>query len=381
LDVISFQLGEISTCDPHPGEDEELRSRLTVLRHAVRLLELSSSVLDRLSLGENATVDELARAEREVQGMADCGLPLGDAVRSLVDARIQVEEVVRELQGHANNISEDPAELEDVQARLHLLDQLKLKYGGTLADVLSHQDSLEREREELSKVSEHLEQVRAAAATALQEYAAAAAQLEELRHAAGTTLTAAVEEILGRLNMGGTRLELRWFTQPDEHSSLEREGSPVRFTADGVEECQLYISPNPGEELRPMARIASGGELSRIHLALRTALRGRHVTGNHTLLFDEVDTGLGGSTAAALAGLLEELSRHDQVVVVTHLPQVAASAVCHFRIDKLVVDGRTSTRITHLPPAAREEELARMLAGDHVSSSALAHARSLLERR
>jgi DNA repair protein RecN (Recombination protein N) len=193
-------------------------------------------------------------------------------------------------------------------------------------------------------------------------------------------MTGAVAKVLARLNMGGTRLNMRWYCQPDSSSPLEHDGQRVRFEADGFEECELLISPNPGEELRPMSRIASGGELSRIHLALRTVLRSRHSSSGLTLLFDEVDTGLGGSTASALAGLLADLASTDQVLVVTHLPQVAARAQSHLRIEKVVHKGRATTRVIPLADQVRAEELARMLAGNKISDSALAHARSLLEQ-
>jgi DNA repair protein RecN (Recombination protein N) len=152
----------------------------------------------------------------------------------------------------------------------------------------------------------------------------------------------------------------------------------VGFEVDGVEECVLLIAANPGEEPRPMARIASGGELSRVHLALRTVLRSRRPAGGLTLLFDEVDSGLGGAAAAALAELLADLAEADQVMVVTHLPQVAARADGHFRVEKVVDDGRAVTRVSALTADERETEVARMLAGGELTESARAHARVLL---
>ncbi|MCJ7754308.1 MAG: DNA repair protein RecN, partial [Thermoanaerobaculales bacterium] len=153
------------------------------------------------------------------------------------------------------------------------------------------------------------------------------------------------------------------------------------FGADGVEECALLIAANPGEEPRPMARIASGGELSRVHLAMRTVLRKRRAETGLTLLFDEVDSGLGGATAAALAELLAQLAAVDQVLVVTHLPQVAARADGHFRVEKVVDRGRAMTRVVALQASERETEVARMLAGDEVTESAREHARVLLGAR
>jgi DNA repair protein RecN (Recombination protein N) len=181
--------------------------------------------------------------------------------------------------------------------------------------------------------------------------------------------------------MAGTRLEFDWRVRPDETSPLERDGLRVAFDAQGVEECELLIAANPGEEPRAMARIASGGELSRIHLAIRTVLRRSRAGGRLTLLFDEVDSGLGGGTAAALAGLLADLADTDQVVAVTHLPQVAAAASAQVRIDKIELDGRAVTRVATLTDAEREDELARMLAGEAVGDSARAHARELLGSR
>ncbi len=193
-------------------------------------------------------------------------------------------------------------------------------------------------------------------------------------------MLAEVAEVLTGLNMAGTRLEFEWAPRPDADSPLRRAGRPVAFDPDGVDQCELLIAANPGEEPRPMAKIASGGELSRLHLALRTVLRRRHPGGDLTLLFDEVDTGLGGGTAAALAELLSDLAESDQVVVVTHLPQVAARAAGHLRIEKVVEGGRAVTRVVRLGDADREAELARMLSGDETGPSARAHARALLGR-
>jgi DNA repair protein RecN (Recombination protein N) len=223
-------------------------------------------------------------------------------------------------------------------------------------------------------------QAEAAAHEALEAYDRCATELHEARVGVAGRLASEVQEILARLEMSGTRLEFSWRARRDPGSALLRDGEGAAFGADGVEECELLIAANPGEELRPMARIASGGELSRLHLALRTALRRRRPGGGLTLLFDEVDSGLGGSTAAALAELLADLAEADQVLVVTHLPQVAARGVNHLLIAKSVEDGRATTRVVRLDDGEREREIARMVAGDELTESARAHARVLLER-
>lgn len=378
LDTISFQLGEIDTVNPTEGEDEELRRRRQILRHSVRLADLTSSLVDRLSDGESSVVDEIARAEREVAAIADCGIPLESGVDRLNEARVHVEEVVREVQSLGDTVA-DPAELESTESRLHALEQLMLKYGSTLSKVLLYREDLDRERSELESVAELLEKAALEADRALAEFDRSAAELHAARSAAGSKLTAAVEEVLAGLAMSGTRLEFQWQASADSSSPLSRSGERVAFDAAGVEECVLLIAANPGEELRPMARIASGGELSRVHLAIRTVLRRRRPTSGLTLLFDEVDSGLGGSTAAALAELLADLAVDDQVLVVTHLPQVAARGSGHFRVEKVVDKGRATTRVKALEDEERETEVARMLAGDELTESARAHARVLLE--
>lgn len=381
LDTISFQLQEIDGVGPMEGEDDELRRRRLVLRSAAQLADLSSSLLDRLSEGESSVVDGLARAEREVAAIAECGVLLEGGIERLGEARVHVEEVVREVQALGDDANADPGELESTESRLHVLEQLMLKYGSSLSDVLAHQDDLIRERGELESVEERVDRAAAAADRALADFDTSAAALDEARSATGEELATAVEEVLARLAMDGTRLQFQWQPRADASSSLMRSGDPVAFDADGVDECVLMIAANPGEEPRPMARIASGGELSRVHLAIRTVLRKRRSTGGLSLLFDEVDSGLGGATAAALAELLADLAVDDQVLVVTHLPQVAAKAYSHFRIEKVVEEGRATTRVAPLDGGEREAEVARMLAGGELTESARAHARVLLERR
>ena len=379
LDTISFQLQEIEGVGPSEGEDDELRRRRLVLRSAAQLADLSSSLLDRLSEGESSVVDGLARAEREIASIAEYGVFLEGGVERLTEARVQVEEVVREVQNLGDDANADPGELESAESRLHALEQLMLKYGSTLSDVLAHRDTLIRERADLESIEERLDQAESAAERALVEFDSSASALDSARSAAGDELATGVEEVLVRLAMDGTRIEFQWQPRIDASSPLIRSGESVAFDEGGVDECVLLIAANPGEEPRPMARIASGGELSRVHLAIRTVLRRRRSTSGLSLLFDEVDSGLGGATAAALAELLTDLATNDQVLVVTHLPQVAAVASSHFRIEKVLEEGRATTRVATLESGEREAEVARMLAGGELTESARAHARVLLE--
>ncbi len=379
LDTIAFQLAEIDAVAPGADEDELLRGRRDVLRHAVRLSELGVSVLGRLTEGDNAVCDQLARARREVREMAQLGLDVSEAADRFAEIGVVADDVVRELQDRLADVISDPAELESVESRLHQLESLMLKYGSPLASVLEHRDALSAERDELGSLEDRLARAQRDAEEALAEYAAAARRLHASRLEAGRELLARTSEVLERLGMAGTELNLRWSPVVDETSPLTWDGEPADFDRDGVERCELEISPNPGEPLLPMAKIASGGELSRLHLALRTALRTTQKTATMTLLFDEVDSGLGGATAAALGRLLADLAGVDQVMVVTHLPQVAAAANCQLKVEKVRSGDRTVTVVRRLSGAERVHEVARMLAGGTVGDSAVEHARALLE--
>lgn len=379
LDAISYQLGEIDGCEPRVGEDAELRDLRRRLAHAGRLRELSSQVLDTLADREPSLVDELAGAERALEEMAELGMNTGEIREQLRAALLGCEETVLGLRPLADAIREDPRELDRVEQRLHQLESLMLKYGSSLEDILIHREKLIEERGRLEAVEEDLEEAGHRCSECLKRYDHEARKLQEARERAGKQLARELIAILAKLGMRGSRIDFSWAPRPDASSRLQRDGQGLFFDEEGVEDVELLLAANPGEELRPMRKIASGGELSRIHLAIRTALRQAGPGSTLSLMFDEVDTGLGGRTASFLAELLAELGRRDQVMVVTHLAQVAARADSHFRVEKVLQGGRALTRIRKLEGEERIREIARMLSGDSLGESALAHARELLK--
>lgn len=378
LDAIAFQSEEIDRLAPWSGEEDELRSLRLQLRHAARLQELTSTAVQALGEQDESVIDLLARTERSIAEMSEYGVPAEEFVRMVGEARVMTEEVLREIRGVGDGLQEDPGRLDDVESRLHALEGLMLKYGGSVDDILAHREALEQEKAELIDVEDRLEAARSEAAAALKVFDAAAGELQEGRLAASGHLAEAVVEVLGGLEMGGTRLDFRWTARDDPDSPLVRDGRPAAFDAEGVEEVELFLAANRGEALRPMAKIASGGELSRIHLAFRTALRRRDPSAGLTLLFDEVDSGLGGAAATALAGLLADLAEHDQILVVTHLAQVAGGAEAQYKVEKRLLDHRTATTVVKLEGEARTHEVARMVAGEDVTDAAKNHAAELL---
>jgi len=366
IDIASFQLQEIDKASPRAGEDERLASERVVLASADRVKRLTGEAYAALYDGPQAALGALAVVWKRVSELGD----LDARFRSHLDARDsikpQLEDLAFLLRSYAADLDAAPERLQQVEDRLAALDRLKRKYGPTLDEVLACQQAL---RDELASLDASEERV---AALEHEERAARARFLERARHVsasrrdAATRLAGALEATLGDLAMPTCRVEIRC-TPIDRPSDWSRTG------IDGVE---FFCSPNPGEDLRALTRIASGGELSRVMLALKTVAD----TGEsgRTLIFDEVDDGIGGVAAMAVGSRLRALGRRAQVISVTHLPQVAAQADVHFQVAKRVAGGRTLTALTRLDAAGRELEIGRMIAGAVVTDAVRSSARDLM---
>ncbi|MEW6338623.1 MAG: DNA repair protein RecN [Acidobacteriota bacterium] len=379
LDVIAFQAQEIATVHPEPGESEHLAEERALLRHGERIAELLAGARGELG-GEGGAI-ALARAARAVRELTALGLALGDSAEALDQARVLAEDAENELSRLQDRVRVDPRRLEEVEERLATLERLMRKYGGTIEAVLEHQESLRRERERLEGVEDDIARLEALDAELGERYAERALQLSERRTESARAFAREVVGVVARLGLAKARLELRLVRRAASGGRLRVEGAAVEPGPDGIDEGELVISSNPGEDLRPLARIASGGELSRVHLAIRTVLRERSGPDALALLFDEVDAGIGGRVAEDLGELLAELGRRDQVLVVTHLPQVAARASAHLVVSKSARRGRTVTSVRRVEGDERVEEIVRMLGGGPSTPAARQHARELLRER
>jgi DNA repair protein RecN (Recombination protein N) len=377
LDVIAFQLRELEEAALRPGEEVELREERTWLQHAERIAELLATAQGELA-GDRGSV-ALARAARAVRALAELGLPVAETAQALEQAQWLAEEAERELGRLADRSPVDPRRLETVEVRLALLERLARKYGGSIASALDHLEALRQERAELEGVEDDIAELEVAE----REYAAAylerARDLSSQRRAAAERLCQGVVAVAGRLAMPGVQLVFQFGLRASPTGPLTVDGVAVEPSPRGIDTGELLVTTNPGEPLRPLARVASGGELSRLHLAIRTVLRDLSLHRQPlTLLFDEVDAGIGGHVADELGRLLAELGRRDQVLAVTHLPQVASRASCHLAVRKVTAKGRSVTRIERLQGESRVDELVRMLGGGTATPSARQHARELL---
>jgi DNA repair protein RecN (Recombination protein N) len=292
---------------------------------------------------------------------------LGEIRATLEPAAIAVQEASYALRDYLDRLEADPARLEEIESRLALLERLKRKYGGSLEAVRAFGEDVGRKIDAIENADSRIAELRTHQQILIKAYEAFAAQLTDLRLQAGAKLGRAVEKELEALAM--------------ERTVFRIEVEPGEWTAAGADAVRFLVSPNRGETPKPMEKIASGGEISRIALALKSCLlQSQQATAmRRTLVFDEVDTGIGGSAAEGVARRLKQLAATSQVLCVTHLAQVASFADHHFRVEKAGVNERTTTRVVELDHAERRKEVARMISGQRLTPEALKHADQLIE--
>ncbi len=360
LDLYRFQIDEIRSANLQPGEEEALQTEERRLTHAEKLIALAGGAYETL-MDEQGAYDRIASASKSLAEITRIDPSLTPLQETLESALVQVEEVAQALRAYAESIEYDPERLEEVSARLELIKRLKRKYGDTIETVLAYADSIEQKLHTLEHQSERLERLEAEIADAQAQAEALCARLHALRCEGATRFAEAVQQHLSDLAM--------------ERAQFLVQITPKPMDSTGIDAVEFLFSANPGEAPRPLSKIASGGELSRLMLAIKTVLTTASPV--PTLVFDEIDAGLGGRTAHAVGEKIAQLARHFQILCVTHLPQIASRAHYHLQIEKHVVGERTQVVLTPLEGEARIAEIARMLAGEP-TETALQHARELL---
>ena len=378
LDLLRFQAAEIEGAAPEPGEDEARAAEANRLAHAERLAaaaeEAYRALYEGVAEGMSA-VDLAGRAERLLAGASEHDPALAVIAEQVAQAGDLVREAARELTAYRETISADPARLEALGQRLHLLADLKRKYGPDLEAVIA---CGERCRQELAEwdgretVIAELEGQLGQAAGGLGE---ACGRLSESRQWLAARVCEQVAKELSELAMPAACFQVRLERTPDPEGVVV-EGEPVAVSAGGADRVEFLFSANPGEPPKPLARIASGGEMSRVMLALKSVLA--QADSVATLIFDEIDSGIGGRTAEAVGRKLAALAGHAQVICVTHLPQIAYQARQHLVVEKTVQGGRTQVAVGAVEGQPRVEELARMQAGARVTPAVLEHIRQML---
>jgi len=373
VDLWAYQRKEIESAQLKSGEDEDLETQKRVLANAEKLYAAAMGAYDQLYEGSASAEGSLRAALRYVDELARYDTRFVDFAQQLASARAVLGDASASLRDYAEKINASPERLSEIEDRLALLDTLKRKYGPTVADVIAFGEDVSRKLAEVEDRDEILKALRAAVTQSAAAYKKAAATVFTERKTAATKLARLAEAQINALAMK-VRFQI-------DIASSEQE---AHWTAHGWDEVKYLISTNPGEPLKPLHEIASGGEMSRVMLALKVAVEegsSKNRKNNptpRTLVFDEIDIGIGGRAAEAVGQKLKALARGQQVLCVTHLPQIAAFAGQHLVVEKREDHGRTKTQIRVLDDRARTHEVARMLSGAKVTGTSLQHAAQMI---
>ena len=375
-DLHRFQLSEIDAARLREGAEEELRAELSRLQHAERIATTLEDVMGLLHEDDQSVGARLSRAGALLRGLARVDADAAAPVEGIEAARAHVEEAVAGVRALRDRAVADPNRLEEIEARLHAITALKRKYGETVAAILGYRGEIAVALDRIGShdllVAEREREVRALAEAA----GAAADELSEAREGAAQRLERLIQQEVRSLGMEHARVRIAFVREAAAADQLGSGRGGWRVGPRGSETAELLLSANPGEDLRPLAKVISGGELSRAMLAVKTILAAADDT--PTLVFDEVDAGIGGRVADVVGQRLRQTATGRQVLCVTHLAPIGAHATHHLLVEKRVTRGATRTAVTVLEGAARVDELARMLGGERVTDASRRHARELL---
>lgn len=354
-DYLAFQRQELDDAALTAGEEEALQGERRRLGSSQRLNELAAEVQERIHGEQGGVLANLSLVERTLGELGQIDPDMQGTSRMATDAKVLVREVADCLRGYADRLDSDPRRLAAIEDRLALIQKLKKKYGGTVEAVLETHRCVREELEGLQHSDAQLQRYDQLISEGMREVARAAQELTDKRTDAAKRMTKIVRRELDALKMGQTQFMVQVLTGEGEQA----------YGSEGADRAEFVLSTNAGEPLKPLSRVASGGELSRVMLALKSALAGADRV--PTMIFDEIDTGVGGAVAAAIGKRLRDLGRYHQVLCVTHLPQVASQADHHWCVEKVQLKNRTMTSARHLTDIGREDEIARMLGGATVT--------------
>lgn len=370
LDFLEFQIKEIEGAQLKPGEEEDLRNTRNILKNAEKIGSLVESALSISYSQENSISSLLAQLQNTVHNLVDFDKTFKETEDAINQFSITIQEFSDFLFKFQQKQDAAPERLEELEERLSQIEKLKRKYGRNIEEILSHLGRVKQEYEELSTSQEKLEDLDKEIQKIFNEYKSHAEKLSDLRKKNADKLEKDVEKEISLLGMKKARFKIKIDTIPLKPESIES------VKESGTEEVEFLISPNPGEDLRPLRKVASGGELSRVMLALKTI--GEETDTFKTMIFDEIDSGIGGKTAEFVAQKLRQLSRTHQVICITHLPQIASFATHHYKIDKKIDKERTFTSVKKLSFEERVTEIARLLSGTRITETTLKNAREMI---
>jgi DNA repair protein RecN (Recombination protein N) len=378
LDFLKFQLKEITDINPLLKEDSKLEQEITILKNAENLYKMLSESIEALYLKEGSAVEKLAYAEKNIKNAAAIDDKLADNADKVTDIKYRIEDIISDLRIYTDKMSIDEKRLETAENRVYELLKLKKKYGGTIASVFKKKNDIKKELLSNENISETKKEAEKKISRIYKRLSEAALQLSDKREKAALQLSELVEQELAFLEMENCRFKT--VVKPNlSNESIEPHFkiNGKTITETGLETAYFNISANPGEPLKPLASIASGGELSRVILALKAILSKTEDVA--TIIFDEVDAGIGGKVAELAGKKLSDLSKFHRIICITHLPQIAKFGDHHFKIVKKIENKRTKTEIIALNKEARIKELAEMMGGEKITQATIDYAKEMLK--
>jgi DNA repair protein RecN (Recombination protein N) len=375
--LYDFQIKEIEKANLSSGEEERLIQDKKILENMEELYQLSSSIYQNLYDGEGSIQEKLSVASKEMKRGSELDSRLKEKAETLNSCMIQLQELSRSLESYKDSLEFDSEKLEMIRERLNSISSLKKKYGNTIDEILTY---VEKTKEDLNKI-ENKDQL----INGLREEIRNSSDilkkncllLSQKRKTKASDLAKKIQSALTGLGMNKTKFEVQIKSKEDENGLLDIDEKRYFVDEKGMDQVEFFVSPNPGEELKPLAKIASGGEISRIMLALKSTLAKADQVS--TMIFDEIDVGIGGEVASAVGRSLKNLSSSHQVIVITHLQQIASQAGHHFKVFKESLRGRTVTKIKELKEEERVKEIARMISGEKIGELALRQAQEMIK--
>lgn len=375
--LYQFQIQEIEKANLSPDEEEKLAQERKVLENVETLFELSSNLYSQLYESEASILERLTSLSKELKKNTHIDSRLKEPAETLESGVIGIQDVARFLEDYKRGLEFDPEKLEMIRERLNLLNTLKRKYNKSVEEILAYKQQIKRELNLIESKDEVIDSLEKEMGRLSQTLQRECGVLSQKRKAKASELSKKIQKALSFLGMDKTRFQIRITQKEDENGLVKLDGKSFFVDEKGVDQVEFFVSPNPGEELKPLAKIASGGEISRIMLALKSILVKTDRV--ETMIFDEIDVGIGGEVASAVGKSLKGLASSHQMIVITHLQQIASQADCHLKVFKESVKGRTVTRIKRLDKEERVKEIARMISGEKVSQLTLRQAKEMIK--
>ncbi|MBM7622772.1 DNA repair protein RecN [Sporohalobacter salinus] len=375
IDLLQFQVNEIEEAKLTAGEDEELLAEKKRLSNAEEITKIIRKIYANLyesGFEEVAIIDQLNQFVKELNSINNFDDELKSMTEILTDATYKLQEVAYQLDDYQHQLEFNPQRLNEIEERLQLINKLKRKYGDNVNEILDYQTKIQSELDDLLASETRLEELEKEIAELKKDYFTAASKLSDLRCKVAENFTDRIISELKDLAMEKSKFEIEVIPMIDSIEDMELK----QITSYGIDQIEFLISPNPGEDLKPLAKIASGGELSRTMLALKKIIAENDEV--QTLIFDEVDTGIGGRVADLVAEKLAIIAKSQQVISITHLPQIASMGDTHYHISKSMTSDQTKTEVMQLKDKERIEELSRMLAGSQLTDATLEHADEMI---